>query len=135
VGPSDARHRLPVLVWIHGGSFVGGSGSQVRGDARLAHKLDQLQPSLHLYSRRNGWANLHRLGQPNKPPPPSLAPDGVQRDGHRAGSPQHGRGDHELPPRDLRLPRRRGAARPDARSVLGYVFSTPVITDCKLGWH
>ena len=75
----DARHRLPVLVWIHGGSFVGGSGSQVREETPGWPRSWANSNRLHLYSRRNEWANLHRLGQPNNSPPrwPQMAFNGT----------------------------------------------------------
>jgi para-nitrobenzyl esterase len=34
--PSTGSHRLPVMVWIHGGTFIGGAGAWYHGDKLAA---------------------------------------------------------------------------------------------------
>lgn len=45
-GPELAQQKRPVLVWIHGGSFVGGSSSLYRLD-RLAREMDAVIVSIN----------------------------------------------------------------------------------------
>src|SRR5258705_12522132 len=68
--PAAGRRRRPVLVWIHGGAFLLGSGSQMLYDgATLARRGDVVVVTINYRLGALGFLRPRDRFRPRLPPP------------------------------------------------------------------